>query len=148
MEAAIEVLPPKYRAEETDPGVCHWCRSPFQPPTLLRFPITTEVNFGSGWELVSVCFACFKEAVDCEGGSLERHARDCAGCGEPMSTPLYGRFRWGVCSSRCYQRALRKSKREWVNCTVCKALFIPARTDARHCSNRCRQWAYRLRKRQ
>ena len=145
---AMEGLPPSYEPPETDPEVCHWCRTAFRPPTSLRFPILTEVRFGSGWERVSICADCFKRDVSWdEATRQERYARDCRGCGEPLKTPLYGRFRWHVCSSRCYQRALRKDKRSFMNCEVCKKTFHPARAGARFCSNACRQWAYRQRKR-
>ena len=143
----MEVLSPTYEPPETNPEVCHRCRNPFQPPSRLRFPILTDVRFGSGWERVSVCWLCYKDASSSETTHMERYSRDCAGCGEPMRTPLYGRFNWHVCSSRCYQRARRNMGRSFKTCEVCKKSFSPARADARYCSSACRQWIYRQRKR-
>ena len=140
----MEVLAPEYSVPETDPEVCHWCRAPFRQ---LRFPITTEVRFGSGWEVVSVCGLCFKRASADETTRMERYLRNCDGCGKPMRTPLDGRFRWCVCSSRCYQRAHRKMRRWFMTCEACKKPFKPARTDARYCSSACRQRTYRQKKR-
>jgi hypothetical protein len=130
---------------------------------------------------VSICYECWKhEALatnrweienhkrynDDRGIHLERVARACQGCGEPISIPrdqFRGTWRWfshGVCSMRCYQRAYRKRRREhgrgsaidWKvkdghdhnsQCATCKKRLQSQRKDARYCSNACRQFAYR-----
>ena len=132
----------------TDPTVCHWCRESFASGQM-RYPIFDGVNFGSGWELVSVCMDCFKDASDEYASPYPRYERDCYGCGEPMLPPIVRRFGRQVCSSRCYQRAYRKRRRNrWLWCPVCKKnCFESSRKDARFCSSRCRQWHYRQRKR-
>ena len=129
---------------KADANSCHLCRAGFADGQT-RYPIFAGVNFGSGWEIVSVCMDCFKE---CDAGSrspFERFKRNCRGCDAPMLTPIYKRFCWQVCSARCYQRAHRKRKRALKRCTICRGLFETARRDALYCSNPCRQRAYRLR---
>jgi hypothetical protein len=174
-----EVLAEKFREAVTSPGVCYWCHDPFEPPKLKRFVILDGTNHSGGWGLVSICFECWKCRYDavCEaereygrvsdesGIRLERVARECKGCGEPVSIPA-GSFRgagrwfsWCVCSNRCYQRAYRKRRRhlggssiDWkgprrdLACEACKKR-IPRekRGDAKFCSNRCRQLTYRRR---
>jgi len=56
--------------------------------------------------------------------------------------PLYTRF----CSKSCQQRYLRQLKQPSVACGCCGITFQPTRADQQHCSNACRQRAYRLRK--
>jgi hypothetical protein len=162
-----EISAPKYRVPVTDPDLCHWCREPFQPPKRKRFVILDECNHSGGWGLVSICFECWKIGYDGECSStgirLERLARDCCGCGEPMSIPVgsftgaWRWFRWQVCSNRCYQRhrrtRIRKTGRcfDWKrsnrehHCVACHERFV-ARTDAKFCSSRCRQWHHRRRR--
>ena len=84
----------------------------------------------------------------------------CLGCGETIKVPQ--NWRRGpkssssqiivgalCCSNRCHQRARRKYRERWPQrCGVCKNQFTPSRTDARYCSDPCRQWAYRRRKAQ
>jgi hypothetical protein len=120
---------------------CHWCREKFRPGQM-RCPVTTSTSVG--WAVVSLCMDCFKQASpeETHENQQPRYQRECRGCGEPMLTPLYGRFRWQVCSPRCYQRANRVRKRESRRC-ICKKWFTPARKSALYCSNACRQWAYR-----
>jgi hypothetical protein len=76
--------------------------------------------------------------------------RDCPGCGIPMSFNHRDEYstRWVACSRRCYQRAWRASRRtiQTLTCEVCREPFQSPRSDARYCSNACRQWAYRLRR--
>ena len=130
----------------TDPTTCQWCRQPFRQDQT-RFPILTGVNFNTGWEVVSVCPPCFREASNSEATTLSRHDRECLGCGCAMRTPIYYRFQWQVCSNRCYQRALRKRNRPYLRCEACQKSFRTARRDARFCSGACRQRQYRQRKR-
>jgi hypothetical protein len=162
-----EISTPKYQVPVTDADVCHWCREPFKPPKRKRFVIMDEARHSGGWGLVSICFECFKHGWDGAsreaGIKLERASRECAGCGEPISIPVghftgaWRWFRWQVCSNRCYQRYRRKRIRKYGSCIdwkrserehhcpACHKRFI-ARTDAKFCSNKCRQWHYRRRR--
>jgi len=142
-----------------DADGCHHCRERFKPGQT-RFPIFDAVEFNGGWGLVSICMRCFKD----NDGYLTndniinptRHNCLCHGCNEPLSNPDHRRFRWKVCSHRCYQRVWWKCRREhgstipWkvaarTICQVCKQEIQGRRKDARFCSNACRQWAYRRR---
>ena len=101
---------------------------------------------------------------------LEGHAHCCKCgkpfvCGEEYRIPWRnrGRYRawhpgcgptgwWRIyhCSTACYWRqlrALRRAEREQIACEVCGETFVPTRSDARYCSNTCRQAAYRRRAR-
>jgi hypothetical protein len=56
-----------------------------------------------------------------------------------------------ACSENCrraHYAAVRRAKRKPParNCEVCEEQFEPKRSDARYCSNACRQDAYRTRK--
>jgi predicted nucleic acid-binding Zn ribbon protein len=129
----------------------------------MRFLVLSEVDFGGGWDIVSVCMDCFKAGhqhwpID-SATKLERFNTTCAGCGEPIQTvrsPRKGA--WDCCSNRCYQRLYRKRRRgvgsviDWKaesskpKCAACSQQFNPSRSDARFCSSRCRQWQYRRRR--
>jgi hypothetical protein len=162
-----EISSDKYRVAVTDADVCHSCRDPFRPPKKKRFVIMDECNHSGGWGLVSICFECFKwgEAWGRDSGmDLVRVTCDCLGCGEPISTPdpragytgAWRWFKWQVCSNRCYQRYRRKRIRKFGGCIdwkpsernricdACQKRFV-ARTDAKFCSNKCRQWHHRRR---
>lgn len=144
--------------ESLTPDACHHCREPFTPGRI-RYPVLDAVPyFERCWDLVSVCGHCFKHCTECNGVELPRFKRPCLGCGEPMQTPIPGPFRWQVCSIRCRQRNYRKRRREnggtsreWrynppPKCAACKKPMKTKRKDARFCSARCKQWAYRRRK--
>ena len=148
-----------------DATVCHWCDQKFAPGQM-RYPILTDTSMG--WQAVSVCMECFKEArPDSTGeGKKYRNGRPlaprretkCAGCGEPIFASPDHKPRLQICSFRCYQRIYRKRRRgvgsavEWklenrpARCDACKQPIKQHRRDARFCSNRCRQWHYRRRK--
>ena len=54
-----------------------------------------------------------------------------------------------ACSPECenaLRNAARHVARAQLRCTVCRNAFTPKRSDARYCSNACRQDAYRKRK--
>ena len=71
---------------------------------------------------------------------------DCPGCGIAMrfSTRDAWTTRWVTCSTRCYQRAWRRSRRIKMRlCEVCGRGFQSSRKDARLCSSACRQKRYR-----
>jgi hypothetical protein len=87
----------------------------------------------------------------------------CQGCDRPVFVKAaqvrygYGREgRYGpktTCSRRCgqdaayrRQKARRAADREPIDCPACHERFEPARADARYCSPKCRQVAYRARR--
>jgi ssDNA-binding Zn-finger/Zn-ribbon topoisomerase 1 len=73
---------------------------------------------------------------------------ECPGCGIAMrfSHRDAWRTRWVTCSTRCYQRAWRRSRRIKLRaCEGCHREFQSSRKDARFCSNACRQMQYRAR---
>jgi hypothetical protein len=147
-----------FSASRNDPDCCLWCRERFAPGQV-RYPIVDCSQWPS--PIASMCMDCFKAEYNNEspdsGIRLERFRRDCAGCGEPMLTPARGRFRWLVCSNRCYQRDYRKrrygqdSTVPWKGghmrcCQCCKTPIRSKRRDARFCCNACRQRTYRRRR--
>jgi hypothetical protein len=98
------------------------------------------------WRLVAVCERCrpcwvhhWQQARPCWGG-----------CGVLVSSPWNYRRPPVVCSRRCARRVRAACgavvERAPVICDVCGEEFEPARSDARYCSNRCRQDAHRKRK--
>jgi hypothetical protein len=114
---------------------------------------------------------CFKQEEDVSvlgsdpsGKPAPRHTIQCQGCGEYISTILNPRYlNWNYCSNRCYQRAYRKRRRgrdsvvdgkghrPHSQCVVCKKILDRygaehKRKDAKFCSPKCRQWAYRRRR--
>ena len=140
-----------WEPNKRDATACHWCERPFKLGQV-RFLVMDEA--GWEWERVSICGLCWKDAA--LSGNLpdeiDRHGeqikRQCAGCGEPMSVLSHYRgWRIACCSIRCEQRHRRQLNKRSRRCDVCKKGFTPSRKDARHCSNACRQWAYRQRTR-
>jgi hypothetical protein len=64
--------------------------------------------------------------------------RKCAACKRPALD-----FARGLCP-KCYMRDWRKRHRnKHHSCKICHLVFETARRDARYCSPRCRQRAYR-----
>jgi endogenous inhibitor of DNA gyrase (YacG/DUF329 family) len=60
--------------------------------------------------------------------------------------------KWIFCSKQCsvrgwsaYQSRKRKEQRGERTCEECGEAFVPVRTDAKFCSIRCKQRAYRHR---
>lgn len=70
----------------------------------------------------------------------------CEGCGERKF--IYPQVRT-TCSPACWPRVRRariRRERTPLTCNVCATFFLPVRrTDAKYCSNLCRQLAYRER---
>jgi hypothetical protein len=86
-----------------------------------------------------VCDACATPKEQAAATIL----RNCIVCAQRMLCP--SACSTAVCSSRCYQRRLRarrKSSRK-STCSACGLIFTPKRSDARYCSNACRQRAHR-----
>ena len=76
----------------------------------------------------------------------------CDVCGKKFSKQLRTGLRTDVCSDQCaYVRDLKKQKDKRLQaritkCAVCGLTFVPSRSGAKYCSDRCRQSAYRQRK--
>jgi hypothetical protein len=87
-----------------------------------------------------VCDACVKPKEQ----AATTIRRRCTECDQRMQVPVA--YASEVCSSRCYQRrrrALRKAAARAL-CQVCGLIFTAKRSDARYCSDACRQKAFRL----
>jgi hypothetical protein len=155
-------------AQPQSADVCYYCRESFEPGQR-RWRILNAVP--AGWRPALLCMDCFKQEDDVSvlgsdgfGNAAPRHTVRCDGCGEYVSTILNPRHRnWNYCSNRCYQRSYRKRKRgrdsvvDWKGhrrrsqCVVCKKNLDRygekhKRKDAKFCSSKCRQWAYRRRR--
>ena len=113
--------------------------------------------------LIPLCGDCF--APPGATGYDERIGSEpfpCENCGRLVVrqvswsdlTPMYTTQRIAPhCCLRCQgaanarkRRARRRAVRPARKCETCAMDFVPTRTDARHCSNACRQKAYRRRK--
>jgi hypothetical protein len=156
-------------AQPQSADVCYYCRERFEPGQL-RWRIKHSIP--AGWGPALLCMDCFKQENDVSvlggdgsGKPAPRHTIRCEGCGEYISTILNPRYRsWNYCSNRCYQRSYRKRRRgsrggsvvQWKlecnrphsRCVVCKNPIDrygeeKKRKDAKFCSSKCRQWAYR-----
>lgn len=84
---------------------------------------------------------CLPEIVDGQTYSL------CPACGRRLGRTNY----WPAtsCSPECrreLRNARRRVNRSETTCEVCGDTFTPPRADARYCSGRCRQKAYRQRR--
>lgn len=86
-----------------------------------------------------VCDAC----LTVKEQAAATRTRICVECAQRMTAPLTCVSE--VCSSRCYQRRLRARHRASARavCATCAQGFAPKRSDARYCSNACRQKAFR-----
>jgi hypothetical protein len=72
--------------------------------------------------------------------------RLCAGCHEPLDPLKRSDARW--CSAACRERVRRAREAGWweLSCMKCWEPFV-GRRHALYCSQRCRQAAYRQRRR-
>jgi uncharacterized OB-fold protein len=84
----------------------------------------------------------------CEQHFASRFGATCDVCGE-VFVPPYGPRRRRFCSDEC-RRAHDRQRKAWTpvvhveqSCAQCGELFVPARSDARYCSGRCRVAAHR-----
>jgi hypothetical protein len=93
----------------------------------------------------------FRLCDDCGAGSRRTEWEPlretvCVGCDRPLV--IWGRTDKDVCGRACLKRLKRRQARqepEPVVCATCGTTFTPARSDARYCSNACRQRAHRQR---
>jgi hypothetical protein len=117
-------------------------------------PIWREsLSLGRGWfggwrtTVAPVCQSCASE------WSTYHPPSPCEGCGRPVHNEKTFRVRFlTFCCERCRRRAQashareqRCSARSTRTCGMCGETFEPARTDAKFCSPRCKQKAYRQR---
>ena len=127
-------------------GACTRCEQPFGGNRFLAFMVGDEILWTIrgdlaliGWEVVAVCEAC----VTAKERATATRSVDCKGCGITMLSRL--RWRGMTCSTRCAQRWLRQRRRvKNLICKTCGLRFERSRTDAKFCSNACRQKAHRL----
>lgn len=78
---------------------------------------------------------------------------ECDGCGRPMARQRDRKHRkYDWCSNACRRnnsaRVRRERARTDLTCQQCHESFDADRSDAKYCSNACRQKAYRQRKKE
>ena len=105
--------------------------------------------FAFGDSQVACCAACVASRPPFGERIARLEPSPCAACGRPVVW-LGGdrRRRHVVCSPACrraLRNLLRRVRHEPRVCVACYHRFTPSRTDARHCSDACRQRAYRRR---
>lgn len=148
-------------------GHCWRCGAPFAPGeliTLVRDYFLRRLLDGTIYrskfaEEGTMCPRCTTP----EEAAAAPYTLNCYGCGLPMATPhghysferkdrpSHGTMSHKVCSDRCMQRWRRQRQAaqrgaQLVICAGCGEGFEPSRSDARFCSNACRQSTYRRRK--
>jgi len=74
----------------------------------------------------------------------------CMGCERAVYQSSLRARRWSYCSHDCRDKALREAHalrmaQRRFECAGCGEEYEPTRSDARYCSSRCRQAAYRVR---
>lgn len=86
------------------------------------------------------------------------HCRPCETCNRPTRPAEIGRHsrKRVLCCENCrrqwragkrrHERAELQDGRALIRCEICTSEFKPARSDAKCCSNRCRQAAFRCRR--
>ena len=130
-------------------GHCSRCDAPFGTDDVLYMVCRDEI-MDSRPANVPVCEECLTE-VD-QARRQDEHARPvrCKGCGRQMIACVK-QFRKSYCSTRCYmaawQRRTRSTRPRPTAICICRKRFKPTRSDARYCSDACRQKAYRVRRR-
>jgi hypothetical protein len=106
-----------------------------------------RLSFGSTrWAMAPLCERCRTDRQYLE-------AAPCEGCGRPVHNEMGFRPRRRTfCCEDCDKAAVAKAARERRSdargtrqCDSCGETFEPSRTDARYCSNACRQRAHRRR---
>lgn len=113
---------------------------------------------GTSWTVVPLCRQCRPVGPEpWQAWSWDRGPKPCQTCSRPVLNQVTRRLRRHTfCSERCEReyhvaRQTEKRRRESdrdKTCATCEREFTATRSDARYCSNACRQKAYRLRKAQ
>jgi hypothetical protein len=128
---------------------CAWCRHVFvDGDVVYRRRAQGEVDFAAHWSLESICDDCVQSAMHPSWREHRREPTPCAGgCGVLVSDWYWQAIT--TCSRRCSKHAAAERRRvthDERRCAVCDGVFTPKRSDARYCSNACKQDAYRKRK--
>lgn len=109
---------------------------------------TSELNRESWAEYEDKHQDILKDVFDGKRWGYCVWKRLCPQCGKEFYTMSYFRkyCQLSCCRNQAKQDRTEKKKREHYSehiCSVCSAYFISKRTDAKFCSNACRQRAYR-----
>src|SRR5262249_44229130 len=137
------------RAAERTAAHCARCERPLAPnEPVWRSPVFTGRGIFGGW--------CSTTAPQCESckpkGRVFWNPQSCQQCGRPVHNGLNRRrYLRTFCSSFCRQQfavreARERRRRATQVCPTCGEVFEPPRADAKFCSSRCRQRAYRRRR--
>jgi hypothetical protein len=140
-------------------SMCADCFQPLAPTasvTMARRPVRLKAlsrhEPRERWLTVPICVACWLLTVRRFVGDIERFR--CEGCGRPMRARLpYRRLHHTerCCCEDCQRLTTNTRARERrrrvqhseIACEVCGKDFVPTRSDARTCSNTCRQKRHR-----
>jgi hypothetical protein len=148
---------------------CSRCRSEFAEGDVVyrkRGPTGKMAVLGASWKLEAICDDCVRNRLRPSWWEHRRTPVPCAGgCGVLVSHWYCPRARHvrrngysfdvvevpaiSTCSKRCSDRVeveRRRVEHQPRRCEICDEEFTPKRSDARFCSNACRQDAYRQRK--
>jgi endogenous inhibitor of DNA gyrase (YacG/DUF329 family) len=146
-------------------GQCAHCAHRFQPDEPV-WRLCQRLGQGFyGTIVVPLCAACWPKAstwpADEFSGPITHewvtYSGNCVACGRPVHQTDWRRVRHHYCSDRCrnahspgYQAGLARQARAEARgpsrpCSECGEHFEPRRSDARFCSPRCKQKAYRKR---
>ena len=92
--------------------------------------------------------AWYEEKISGKKPDLAVRKIICKGCGREFYTQIETKkyCLYSLCGNHGYQKELTKRRREArkdMVCPVCGKNFTPKRSDAKYCSNACRQKAYR-----
>lgn len=92
--------------------------------------------------------AWYQKKISGEEPDLAVRKIICKGCGREFYTQIATKkyCLYSLCGNRGYQKELtqrRHEARKDMVCPVCGKTFTPKRSDAKYCSNACRQKAYR-----
>lgn len=111
---------------------------------------------GTSWTIVPLCRRCRPVGPEpWQAWSWDRGPEPCQTCSRPVLNQVTRRVRRHTfCSDTCEkeyhiqrQAAERRRKADLEKrCPVCEEDFTAGRSDARYCSNACKQRAYRRRK--
>jgi hypothetical protein len=160
-------------ASRADGSCCGACGTSFAPDATVWRQHFTIYCEGSGHRrkrrevLGAACGACRemgRAGAPLHGASRCHPPRPCLGCGRPCATPVYWQLDANydvignkppgpaLCSRACEIVAARRARiaakpSRTRSCAVCQTAFTPPRTDGVYCSSRCRQAAYRARRR-
>ncbi len=126
---------------------CGLCAKLFEPEQPAYRTIVPHQALCPGLHITGigpVCESCARE----HGGFFGnyKHIGGCLSCGRQVFTQWPHAARRGVhCCERCRQQYRRKKEITYCTCAHCAEPFIQKRSDAKYCSAKCRQTAYRNR---